>query len=665
MKLKDVLQYAIWLGIGAVLVVPFIVADSMFFPYIVGKAFTFRIIVEIIFGLWLILIMKEQEFKPKWSWTLGAVCLFIFILLIADINAVAPYKAFWSNYERMEGWITFAHLLAYFLVLGSMLNREKLWLWFLRANVIAGSIMAVYSLIEGAKENVVRVAGPLGNPIYISVYFLFIFFFTLILLYKDVLSKKLLDWRAWQKVFASVLFYVYIIVSALSLFVVYRTSRGALLGVIGGIFVGAILIAIFEKEKKVIRQLAVGGIITVMAVVIIFISARNTSLVRNNQTLARFAEISWSNVNGQARQLVWPMALKGFKEKPILGWGQEGFNYVFNKYYVPGMYGQEAWFDRAHNAPLDFLVAGGILGLLSYLALFGSALYLLWFRKNNLDITERAILTGLFSGYLFQAIFVFDNLVSYIMFFTTLAYVHSRLTEDRPKMVSKSSEKVQGYISVFMQNEEYQHYILIPTVIILTSVCFWYVNIPGMRANETLINAFRSVQSASVFQGLEAFKSALKYKSMGDSEIREQLLAYTPAVLKASGLDDKTKREFLTLAIDEVENQIAKVPNDARYYILMASMLNNIGQPGEALAYVKKAIELSPLKQAMRFELIQSLYALGRSEEAMLEAKAAYELDTRYEQAKSIYVETVKNHMKLVPGFKAEGDKILNELAVK
>ena len=82
------------------------------------------------------------------------------------------------------------------------------------------------------------------------------------------------------------------------------------------------------------------------------------------------------------------LPLKGFQEKPILGWGQDGFNYVFNKYYDPAMYGQESWFDRAHNAPLDFLVAGGILGFLSYFGLFFSVLYLLWFRKNNLSITE-------------------------------------------------------------------------------------------------------------------------------------------------------------------------------------------------------------------------------------------------------------------------------------
>jgi tetratricopeptide (TPR) repeat protein len=152
---------------------------------------------------------------------------------------------------------------------------------------------------------------------------------------------------------------------------------------------------------------------------------------------------------------------------------------------------------------------------------------------------------------------------------------------------------------------------------------------------------------------------------MGDSEIREQLLSYTPSILKASDINLETKKEFLTLTMTEVEKQIDRVPSDARYYILMGSLLNNIGSPEQALPYIKKAIELSPQKQAMRFELIQSLYSLGKSEETMLEAKSAYELDKNYGQAKQIYMATVQNEIKLNASFKLEGEKILSELAIK
>ena len=677
--MKNILKYAIWAGLYATLFVPFLVLDNMFFPYITGKAFAFRIIVEIIFGLWLILIIKDEEFRPKKSWVLAAAGLLTFVLLIADIHAVAPHKALWSNFERMEGWVTFIHLLAYLLVLGSMFNKEKLWLWFLRTAIASPYLYVVYEYFRflydksshlilattGFKQYVnladERFSGPMGNPIYIAVYFLFLFFFTLILLYKDVLVKNLTNWFNFKKVLANVMFYVvYLVASVLSLFVIYRTSRGAMLGVIGGIFVAAILIFIFEKDKKVIRHIALGGVVAVIAVVVVFLGVRNTDFVKNNPTLSRFAQISWSDINGQARQLIWPMALKGFEEKPILGWGQEGFNYVFNKNYDPAMYGQETWFDRAHNAPLDFLVAGGILGFLSYFALFASALYLLWFRKNNLSVTERSILTGLFAGYLFQAIFVFDNLISYMMFFITLAYVHSRVVENEERKTAF------GFMSGFVSNEEYQNYILIPIVVILTAFAVYWVNVPGIEANLTLIQALELTQSGHVVEGIDSFKQALSYKTMGDAEIREQLLSFTPSVLKMTGLDQKTKQDFFTLTVNEVENQIDIVPNDARYYILLGTLWNSVGNSDQAIPDIKKAIELSPRKQTMRFELVQALFAQGKSTEAMNEAKSAYELDERYDQAKQIYQATIENEIKVNPKFKTEGDQILKSLeAVK
>jgi len=73
------------------------------------------------------------------------------------------------------------------------------------------------------------------------------------------------------------------------------------------------------------------------------------------------------------RLLLWSSALKAFRERPVLGWGAENFDYGFDKYYNPQFYRggiNETWSDRAHNWFLDFLVMGGALGLAFYLAIF-------------------------------------------------------------------------------------------------------------------------------------------------------------------------------------------------------------------------------------------------------------------------------------------------------
>ena len=183
-----------------------------------------------------------------------------------------------------------------------------------------------------------------------------------------------------------------------------------------------------------------------------------------------------------------------------------------------------------------------------------------------------------------------------------------------------------------------------------------------MSANQTLIQALGLIQGGQAEEGLKAFKTALAYGSMGDSEIREQLISYTPNIVKQKEIDQKTKQAFVELTYNEIQNQIDKTPKDARYQIFMGSFLNSVGSPTEALPYIKEAIALSPAKQTMRFELVQSLYTLGKSTEAMAEAKAAYELDKRYEQAKIVYKATIENEMKVNPKFKVEGEKLLKEL---
>src|SRR5271157_4837030 len=128
--MKNFARYTILIGLWVVLLIPFYVASNMFFPYISGKNFAFRIIIEIIFALWIYLAYVDAKYRSKISWLLKAIGIFAIVMLVADIFAVNPMKAIWSNYERMDGWVTIIHMFMYFLVLGSMMKAEKIWLWF-------------------------------------------------------------------------------------------------------------------------------------------------------------------------------------------------------------------------------------------------------------------------------------------------------------------------------------------------------------------------------------------------------------------------------------------------------------------------------------------------------------------------------------------------------
>ena len=629
-NVNSIVKYVIYTGLWAVLLIPFFVANQMFFPYITGKNFAFRIIVEIIFALWVYLAFADAKYKPKFSWVLGAVGLFILVMAIADFNAVAPIKAFWSNFERMDGWITLIHLLMYLFVFGTVMKTEKLWFWFFRSSLITSVIMSILVLKEWISTGTDRVSVTLGNPIYVAVYFLFNFFFALILLYKDVKSDSQ---KPWTDIFKSWLTYAYILVAGLSVFSIWRTgTRGVILGLLGGLVVSALIIAIFEKKDKIIRNVAIGGLAVIVIIIGGFFAIKNTNFVKNSSTLSRLAEISWQNVSGQgqARQYVWPMAIKGFQEKPILGWGQDGFTYVFNKYYDPRMYGQEQWFDRAHDMPLDMLVAGGALGLITYLGIFVAALWLIWKRREKLGITDAALLVGVLAGYFAQNLFVFDNLTSYILFFVVLSYLHSSDTESEIGGVPINTA------SVDVLNNDLLNYVVAPLVVITLGISLWYFNFRPISANINLIKAMQS-QPTGPSANLDIFKNILAEGPLGTPEIREQLLSTTPRVLSMD-VDQKIKQGFVELSFAEIQNQLKETPNDARYQLFAGQFLGSLGQYEEALPYLQRAVELSPTKLTMLFELSKDLSYLGQKKAALDVAKKAYDLTPTYDAAKENYI---------------------------
>src|SRR5229473_325638 len=143
MTLNPFLRRFVLIGIFAIVFVPLVYApDSMYFPFITGKNFMFRIVVELMSAALLILAYRDASYRPRKSWMLIALCIFVVVLTIADIFGENFYHSFWSNYERMEGLIGHLHLLAYFVILSVMLTTEKLWERFFQASLGVSVIVA-------------------------------------------------------------------------------------------------------------------------------------------------------------------------------------------------------------------------------------------------------------------------------------------------------------------------------------------------------------------------------------------------------------------------------------------------------------------------------------------------------------------------------------------
>ena len=616
MHINKILRYLLIGGIFAIPFIPLVISSTMFFPFITGKNFLFRILVELLVGGWAILALFDKAYRPKFTLLLISILSFVGIIAIADIFGANPFKSFWSNFERMEGFLTLAHLLGYFVVAGTVLNAEKIWNRFWNTSVAVSVFIGFYGLLQlSGKINInqggVRLDGTFGNASYLAVYMLFHIFITLFLLVR---------WRggAWMK-------YLYGAAIVLQLIILYFTAtRSTLLGLVVGVIVTTLLISIFEKQKILIRKISIGVLIATIASVGIFIAIKDTQFVKKGQVLSRFSNITLEE--GASRFTIWGMAFEGLKERPILGWGQENFNFVFNKYYEPSLFSQEPWFDRVHNVVFDWLIAGGILGFIAYFSIPIFMLFYLWRKmETHLSVTEKGIFTGLLAGYFFHNMFVFDNIMSYILFFSIAAYIHTHSTLNREVANNTDESKKSNGLSR----------IAIPVIIIAVISSLYFFNIKGIVTARTLIQAI-SPQAGGLEVNLEKLEKALSYKTVGKQEVIEQTATAAMRV-KNGGAPIEIQTRFFELAKSELGALVKERPEDARIRIFYAAFLNNFNFHQEALPHLKKAVELSPKKQAIAFELGTAYLNLGETDKAFDVFEGAYNLDTNFKNAEIIY----------------------------
>src|SRR3989344_8753242 len=94
-------QTARWLALGALFLLPLaplMVADTFFFPFITGKAFYLRIVIEIAVVAWVVLALLDKEYRPRVSMIGVAAVGFVLWMFVADAFAINAAKAFWSNF---------------------------------------------------------------------------------------------------------------------------------------------------------------------------------------------------------------------------------------------------------------------------------------------------------------------------------------------------------------------------------------------------------------------------------------------------------------------------------------------------------------------------------------------------------------------------------------
>ncbi|MBI5674613.1 MAG: O-antigen ligase family protein [Nitrospirae bacterium] len=481
-----------------------------------------------------------------------SILVFTFLVGLSDIFGVNPYNSFWSNYERMEGYITILHLVLYFSILKSILKTRRDWSVFLNLWLIAGTLAGLHAIaiptINAPRyviEYGARISGTIGNPTFLASYLLLMVFIGLILINRAQINSLRI---------------LYAVTVLLNFAAIYLTaSRGAILAALFGSFILCLYyIAVgYDKLNKIRFRKHVFAYVALIIIAVVIISFADTEFIHKNRTISRFASI-FSDKAVETRFDAWKMAMHGIKERPLLGWGQENFISLYTIVPIP-FTEEHAWVDRAHNILIDWLVSAGFLGLTSYLAIFGSAIAVLIkaIKNKTVQKDEAVIIVIAIIVYFIQNLFTFDSINTYLVLFALLSYI------DNITVADSSTQSVNNQLGE-KKTVMYAGSIFIALLAFLLTA--YFVNYKPIRQSQiTKQSSVIPSEHEAFTPMLDNFKRALSYNTFGDTYVRLQMSSVANGIYARKFFEHKEALIFIQSTAEELFRGISGNRNNLMY----------------------------------------------------------------------------------------------------
>lgn len=397
----------------------------------VGKALYSRMLIEIVFGLWVVLASVNPAFRPPRSWLLILLAAALAWAAVAAGLGVSPQRSLWSNYERMAGLVDAAHWFAMLVVVASVLRNLRELRLLIALNLAASVVVALLAVASHFRIDPIlygviseraypRIGTVLGNSSYLGTYALVNFTIAAGFLARSLFSahpRRSADPRLSRATlrFGWALPTLLALVAALEL---WALSLSGSLAAVAGLFgAGAFLVAALAACTGRRRMRLAAGVVAA-ALVVGFVGGLVAVAKAEPTTKVDVAgNPLWQRVTAgegarsyHIREPAWRAGVAAFADRPWLGWGQENFIAAFGR-HAAGPPADGEVHDRAHNELIERAVAEGVPGLAAHLAVWAFALCIVIRAVRVLPTGERAFTLSVgaaLAGYFLASQFAFD-----------------------------------------------------------------------------------------------------------------------------------------------------------------------------------------------------------------------------------------------------------------
>lgn len=619
--MRAFVRTGLYLGIFSTLLVPLFFTESLFFPAITGKVIYFYAVVQISLVLYVVHIFIDRNpLFPHWSIVSLLLFGFVGVVGITSLLGENPVVSIFSNLERLDGFMTLLHLAVFFWLIISLLNSEKIWNRFFLGSLGVSVVVFVVALgkyLEIVSTNIIeaRVDVFLGNATFLGAYAMLHVFVA------GYLSTKQDLWSRTQLLLIGIA-----LLNVAT--IIFSGTRAAFLGLLGGLATVFLVYFFRTKQIKFSHKLFI-----TLGICVVLISSAGVAYIYRTQLtdvplVGRLLLLSPETITEQPRYFIWKAAISGFMERPILGWGMEQYLPVYSHYYSPETRSRlnvaigEIWVDRVHNAYLEWLVATGIVGIMFYLSLLGSLIYVLlahpYFKEP-----ERALLVGFVVAYMISNLFMFDSLSSYLLFFGLVGYIHFRA---KPIKLNLPRWPVPLLVKKAVG-------------VVLIIVTVWIGSITTIRVYATAysVEEFVKADSGSKKQ-LEIFDKLVNGNTYAPRQVTTVLAEEVRVMLKKKVGEPAVVAQLVIDIEKQINKEVTLHNPDARALLVYCKTMREAGNIAFARELCTKAVESAPQTQEVLTELGQIYRDLKMYDESLVLLKKSFLSEPEYDPARIEYV---------------------------
>ena len=407
-------------------VLPLIYVSGLVYPYVTTKTFLLQSIGIVALAVFAYLAFVGRPFfygrlRAPATWI---PALLLIVAYLTSFFGIDFYYSFWGLFDRGDGLLTLTVITIFFYLILLFADRAFLERLVKIIAIVAGIVAAIAVLqwtttILGDRAWFLppvtgRIGSTLGNAAFLAGYLGMAFFIILVVM-RDAVGT-------WRRIYQTAAF-----LSVLA--ILLAATRGTILALLTAVATALVYTA-WTGEEGVKRTARYGLLILVVFAGFFFIFRSELSQ-SSFEPIQRVASISLSDSTVSSRLFVWQNVSAEALQRPWLGYGAGHVARLFDKVYDPSKI-VEQWFDRSHNAFLDYLAQYGVFGFALYLALitaFAISSFRLYRRESPGFMNVGFLFLLLILTYAVQSFFVFDTPSSLWLLYALFALLAVLLSE--------------------------------------------------------------------------------------------------------------------------------------------------------------------------------------------------------------------------------------------